>query len=111
MRWQMKINEKATMPCPILQEVVKEDNTFDVVYWSLRKSKQCHRPWNLIAVMTQEGKTEVGRSGVSITSQGALEIQKVQPSDSGIYKCTVKKSDSRSERMYFAALVVDGVGK
>lgn len=107
----MKINEKATLPCPILQEVVKEDETFDIVYWSFRKSKRCGRPWDRIADMNQEGKTKVRRDGIRITRHGALKFQKVQFSDAGTYKCTVKRSYKSLKRKYFATLVVDGVGK
>lgn len=113
-QWQMKINEKATMPCPILQEVVKEDDTFDIVYWSFRTSKSCddqRSTWDWVAGMNQDGTTKVGRSGINISSDGALEIQKVQLSDAGKYICTVERIDYRSPRWYFATLVVNGVGK
>ncbi|XP_020610627.1 uncharacterized protein LOC110049182 isoform X2 [Orbicella faveolata] len=111
--WQMTIHEKATMPCPILQEVVNKDGTFDIVYWSLCTSKSCddtHSTWDWIAGMNQEGTRAAVRSGINITSGGALEIQKVQLSDAGLYKCTVKRSDRSSPRISFATLFVNGVG-
>lgn len=110
----MTIHEKATIPCPILQEVVKGDGTFRIVYWSLCTSKRCddqHSTWDWIAGINQEGTTKAVRSGINITSGGALEIQKLQLSDAGLYKCTVKRSDDSSLRIWFATLVVKGVGK
>ena len=61
--------------------------------------------------MNGEGETKVGRKGINITSDGALEIPKVRLIDAGKYMCTVKRINHRSPRKHFATLVVIKDGK
>lgn len=111
---QVTIHEKATVPCPVLQEVVKIDSAFDIVYWSVCTSKSCEdqdSTWTWMAGMNRNRTTRAGRKGINITSDGALEIKKVKLSDAGHYKCTVKRINFGSPRVHFATLIVNRVGK
>lgn len=110
----MTIDEKATVPCPVLQEVVRNDGTFDIVYWSICTSKRCDdqdTTWDWIAGMNSKGITKVGKERTNITSDGALEIHKVRLSDAGKYMCTVKRIDHTSPRVHHATLIVIKEGK
>ena len=106
---QTTIYENVTMPCPALQEVVRNDGTFDIIYWSLCTSRRCdHKDtkWDWIAGMNNEGITKIGRERVSITRDGALEIHQVNPSDSGEYMCTVKPINHSSPVVYHTNLLI-----
>ena len=97
------------MHCPALQEVVRKDGTFDIMYWSVcisRTSDDQDTKWDWIGGMNNEGITQVGTERVSITSDGALVIQEVKQSDSGQYMCTVKTIDHSSPGIYHTTLVV-----
>ncbi|XP_020601979.1 uncharacterized protein LOC110041055 isoform X2 [Orbicella faveolata] len=103
------IREKVTMPCPALQEVVRNDGTFDIVYWSVCTSERCdHKDtkWDWVAGMNNKGITQVGPERVNITTDGALEIHKVNLSDTGQYMCTVKTINHSSPGIYHTTLIV-----
>ena len=105
----MTIRENVTMHCPALQEVVRNDGTFDIMYWSVCTSRKCDdqdTKWDWIGGMNNKGITQVGRERVRIASDGALEIQEVKKSDSGQYMCTVKKIDHSSPGIHHTTLVV-----
>ena len=81
------------MHCPALQEVVRNDAAFYVMYWSICTSRRCDQKdtkWDWIGGMNDKRVTRVGRERVNITKGGTLEIHEVNPSDSGQYMCTVK---------------------
>jgi len=103
------IREKVTMPCPALQEVVRNDGTFDIVYWSVCTSERCdHKDtkWDWVAGMNNKGITQVGPERVNITTDGTLEIHKVNQSDTGQYMCTVKTINHSSPGIYHTTLIV-----
>ena len=102
------------MTCPALQEVIKNDGTFDIMYWSHCTSKKCdHKDttWDWIAGMNNKGITQIGRERVNITYDGALEIHQVNLSDTGQYMCTVKTINHSSPGVYHTTLVVIKDGK
>lgn len=102
------------MPCPALQEVVRNDGTFDIVYWSVCTSERCdHKDtkWDWVAGMNNKGITQVGPERVNITTDGALEIHKVNLSDTGQYMCTVKTINHSSPGIYHTTLIVIEAGK
>ncbi|XP_020619553.1 uncharacterized protein LOC110057304 isoform X2 [Orbicella faveolata] len=104
-----RIHENVTMPCPALQEVVSNDGTFDIMYWSICTSRRCDHQgttWDWIAGMNNKGITQVGPERVNITTDGALEIHKVNLSDTGQYMCTVKTINHSSPGIYHTTLVV-----
>ncbi|XP_020619557.1 uncharacterized protein LOC110057307 isoform X2 [Orbicella faveolata] len=103
------IRKKVTLACPALQEVVRNDGTFYIAYWSVCTSKRCDQQdttWDWIAGMNNKGITKVGRERVNITSDGALEIHKVNLSDTGQYMCTVKRINHSSPAVHHTTLVV-----
>ena len=105
---------KVTLPCPALQEVIRKDGTFDIMYWKVCTSRRCdHKDttWDWIAGMSNTGITKVGRERVNITRDGALEIHRVNISDTGQYMCGVKKIDHSSPGIYHTTLVVIKDGK
>ncbi len=61
--------------------------------------------------MNSKGETKVGREGINIRNDGALEISKVRLNDAGKYMCTVKRINYRSPRKHFSTLVVIKDGK
>ena len=102
------------MACPALQEVIKNDGAFDIMYWSLCTSKKCdHKDttWDWIAGLNNKGITQVGRERFNITYNGALEIHQVNLSDAGQYMCTVKTINHSSPVVYHTTLVVIKDGK
>jgi len=102
------------MHCPVLQEVVRNDGAFDIVYWSICTSKSCNdqdTTWDWIAGMNSKGVTKVGRKRITITSDGALEIQRVRLGDAGQYMCTVKTINHTSPRVHHVTLLVFRDGK
>ena len=104
-----RIREKVTMPCPALQDVVGNDGTFDIIYWSRCTSRTCdHKDtkWDWIAGMNNKGIIKVGRERVNITRDGALEIHQVNLSDAGQYMCTVKTINHSSPGVHHTTLVV-----
>jgi len=101
--------QKVTLACPALQEVIDNDGTFDIIYWSHCTSKKCdHKDttWDWIAGMNNRWSTQVGRERVNITYDGALEIHQVNLSDAGQYMCTVKTINHSSPEVYHTTLVV-----
>ena len=108
-----RIREKVTMPCPALQDVVGNDGTFDIIYWSRCTSRTCdHKDtkWDWIAGMNNKGIIKVGRERVNITRDGALEIHQVNLSDAGQYMCTVKTINHSSPGVHHTTLVVTEKG-
>ena len=106
---QTTIHENVTVPCPALQDVVRRDGTFNIIYWSICTSRRCDQQdtkWDWIGGMNNKGLTQVGREGVNITRDGALEIQEVNPSDSGQYMCTVKPINHASPEVYKTTLLI-----
>ena len=104
---------KVTLPCPALQEVIRKDGTFDIMYWKVCTSRCDHKDttWDWIAGMSNTGITKVGRERVNITRDGTLEIHRVNISDTGQYMCGVKKIDHSSPGIYHTTLVVIKDGK
>lgn len=99
------------MPCPALQEVVRKDGAFDIMYWSHCTSRTCDQKdteWDWIAGMNNKGITKVGQERFNITRDGALEIHQVNMSDSGQYMCTVKTINHASPGVHHTTLVVIG---
>ena len=97
------------MPCPALQDVVGNDGTFDIIYWSRCTSRRCdhkNTKWDWIAGMNNKGIIKVGRERVNITRDGALEIHQVNLSDAGQYMCTVKTINHSSPGVHHTILVV-----
>ena len=96
------------MPCPALQDMVRRDGTFDIIYWSHCTSRCDHTDteWDWIGGMNNKGITKVGRERVNITRDGALEIHEVNPSDSGQYMCTVKTINHSSPGVYKTTLLI-----
>ena len=104
---------KVTLPCLALQEVMKKDGTFDIMFWKVCASKSCdHKDtaWDWIAGMNNKGITKVGQERFNITRDGALEIHQVNMSDSGQYMCTVKTINHASPGVHHTTLVVIGKG-
>ena len=56
--------------------------------------------------MNNKGRTHVGRERINITRDGTLEIQEVNPSDSGQYMCTVKPINHASPKVYQTILLI-----
>lgn len=109
---QTTIHENVTVPCPALQDVVRRDGTFDIIYWSLCTSRRCDQKdtkWDWIGGMNNKGLTQVGRERVNITRDGALDIHEVNPSDSGEYMCTVKPINHASPEVYQTTLLIKDV--
>ena len=105
---------KVTLHCPVLQEVIRKDGTFDIMFWKVCTSKSCdHKDttWDWIAGMNNTGITQVGRERVNITRDGALEIHRVNMNDTGQYLCRVQKIDHSSPEVYHTTLVVIKDGK
>ena len=102
------------LQCPALQEVERKKGEFDIMYWEVCTSKSCdHKDttWDRIASMSNTRITHVERERFNITRDGALEIHPVNPSDTGQYMCTVKKTDHSSPGIYHTSLVVIQDGK
>ena len=101
------------MPCPALEDVIRNDGTFDIMYWSVCTSRCDHEDtnWDWIGGMNNKGITQVGRERVNITSDGALEIHQVNLTDTGQYMCTVRTINHRSPGIYHTTLVVVSDGK
>ena len=96
------------MSCPVLQEVVQKDGAFDVAYWSICTSESCedeHATWDWIAGMNGERKTKVGRKGINMSTDGALNIQKVR------FMCTVKRINHESPLVHFVTLTINKDGE
>ena len=67
--------------------------------------------WDWVAGMNNKGITQVGPERVNITTDGTLEIHKVNQSDTGQYMCTVKTINHSSPGIYHTTLIVIEAGK
>ncbi|KAL9964303.1 hypothetical protein ACROYT_G027926 [Oculina patagonica] len=106
------VNETAIIPCHVLQEVIIKDGTFDLLSWKICTSERCDdqdTTWDWLGGMNHKGKTKVAREGIKINSDGALEIENVQLSDAGQYKCAVKNIHHTSPSRHFVTLTVNRV--
>ncbi|KAL9964305.1 hypothetical protein ACROYT_G027928 [Oculina patagonica] len=95
---------KATFSCPAIREAVEKDGAFENAYWSICTSKSCedkHTSWNWMAGMNGQRITKVGREGINMTVDGALQIQKVR------LMCTVNRINDQSPLVHFATLFVE----
>ncbi|KAM7431133.1 hypothetical protein ABFA07_018245 [Porites harrisoni] len=89
----VKLEHNATLPCPVLQEVVEKGELFKFVTWSICTSKvSCdgEEPlWKYIAGMNAHGGTESKQKGIYMLQDGSLRITKVQMKDVTTYQCKV----------------------
>ena len=105
--------------CPVLAEVIQQDGTFKSLYWSSCVSESCttiETEWLWLAGMNSDRETKVthvGRYGnrVNLTRNGTLVINSVQVADATDYRCTVRRINYTSPRVYFVSLVVNASGK
>ncbi|XP_073254858.1 uncharacterized protein [Porites lutea] len=93
---EVKLEDNATLPCPVLQEVVEKGEIFKFVTWSICTSKVCdgEEPrWKYIAGMNAQGGTESKQKGIYMSQDGSLCITKVQMKDVTTYQCKVTPPD------------------
>lgn len=103
------IHDNALMQCPIFKKVLEKDGSFEIVYWSNCTSSCDYQNlrWAWMAGVNRTGTSKVGRKDINITKDGAVEIQNVQPSDAGKYRCTVKRINHTSPEVHFITLSVN----
>ena len=116
---KVRVGKSILVPCPVLAEVIQMDGAFKASYWSYCVSKSCttkETKWVWLAGMNSSGVTQVTREGryadrVNLTRNGTLEISNVEIADATDYRCTVKRINYTSPRVYFVTLVVNASGK
>jgi len=116
---EVRVGKDIMIPCPVLAEVIQQDGTFNILYWSYCASKSCttkETKWSWLAGMNSDREIKVvhaGRYGnrINLTRNGALIINSVQEADTTDYRCTVKRINYTSPRVYFVSLVVNASGK
>ncbi|XP_078379886.1 uncharacterized protein LOC144662814 isoform X1 [Oculina patagonica] len=112
---EVRVGKTIMIPCPVLAEVIQVDGTFKASYWSYCVSKSCtttETKWQWLAGMNSDGATEVTQKGryanrVNLTGNGTLEVNNVQVADATDYRCTVRRINYTSPRVYFVTLVVN----
>ena len=116
---EVRVGKNIMIPCPVLAEVIQQDGTFKASYWSYCASTSCttiETKWSWLAGMNSDRETKVvhaGRYGnrINLTRNGTLIINSVQEADTTDYRCTVKRINYTSPRVYFVRLVVNASGK
>ena len=116
---EVRVGKNTMIPCPVLAEVIQQDGTFKATYWSYCASKSCttiETKWLWLAGMNSDLETKVTHVGryanrVNLTRNGTLEINSVQVADTTDYRCTVRRINYTSPRVYFVSLVVNAGGK
>lgn len=116
---EVRVGKNTMIPCPVLAEVIQQDGTFKATYWSYCASKSCttiETKWLWLAGMNSDRETKVTHVGryanrVNLTRNGTLEINSVQVADTTDYRCTVRRINYTSPRVYFVSLVVNASGK
>ena len=110
----VNVNEKAKVKCPAFEKVLNLDGAYDIVYWEkcpLKGDFDDGTGCNWIAGRNRQGKTQSKEKRFNISSDGALQIKKVQLSDAGRYKCTVERINHKSPKRHFTKLTVNRNGK
>ena len=102
------------MRCPAFEKVLSLDDAYDIVYWEkcpLKGDFDDGIGYNWIAGRNRQGQTQSKERRFNISSDGALDIEKVQLSDVGRYKCTVTRINHKSPKRHFTKLTVNRNGK
>lgn len=115
---EVHVRKYVWIPCPVLSEVIKLDGTFKALYWSYCVSKSCtttETKWMWLAGMNSRGIIKVTHQEryldrVNLTLNGSLKISRVSVTDATDYRCTVRRINYTSPRVYFVTLRIDSKG-
>lgn len=112
---RVKLNEKATLPCPVLQEVInKGENYSSVTWWVCTSNVSCHGQepgWKWIAGLNSQGGTSSEKREIYMSQDGSLNIISMHLKYVTTYQCRVTPLNGADPKVYYVTLFLKVEGK
>ena len=112
---RVKVNEKATLACPVFKEVInKGGNYSSVTWWVCTSNVSCNGEepgWKWIAGLNSQGGTSSEEREIYMSQDGSLTIISMHPKDVSTYQCRVTPLNGADPKDYYVTLFLKVEGK